>query len=128
MDETYADGALHEAMISLEALPETMGGSPKKARAHFERAVELSSGTSASPYVSLAASISVAEQNRREFVGLLEQALMVDPDVAPDRRLANIVARRRAELLLERADDLFLEPLDESGRNDSKGVGDAAGG
>jgi predicted anti-sigma-YlaC factor YlaD len=113
IDERYSDGAVHEALISIEALPETMGGSPERARRHYERAVELSAGSSASPYVALAATITVSEQNRGEFVDLLERALAVDPDREPSRRLANIVAQRRAELLLERADDLFLEPLEE---------------
>jgi predicted anti-sigma-YlaC factor YlaD len=109
LDERYSDGAIHEALISLEALPETMGGSPERARQHFERAVELSHGTSAGAYVSLASSIAVSEQNRREFVDLLEKALAVDPDDEPSRRLANIVAQQRAQMLLDRADDLFLE-------------------
>jgi predicted anti-sigma-YlaC factor YlaD len=117
IDESYSDGAVHEALIALEALPETMGGSPERARHHYERAVELSAGTSASPYVSLASSIAVSEQNRREFVDLLEKALAVDPDHEPSRRLANLVAQRRAELLLRRADELFLEPLGEEGQD-----------
>ena len=109
LDESHSDGSIHEALISLEALPETMGGSPERARRHFQRAVELSRGTSASAYVALASSIAVSEQNRSEFVELLEKALAIDPDSDPDDRLVNIVAQRRAELLLERADDLFLE-------------------
>ena len=117
IDEGYSDGAVHEALIALEALPETMGGSPERARRHHERAVELSAGNSASPYVSLASSIAVSEQNRREFVELLEKALAVDPDHEPSRRLANLVAQRRAELLLGRADELFLEPLEEEAQD-----------
>lgn len=109
LDERYSDGAIHEALISLEALPETMGGSPERARQHFEKAVELSRGTSAGAYVSLASSIAVSEQDRLEFVDLLEKALAVDPDDKPSRRLENIVAQQRAQMLLERADDLFLE-------------------
>jgi tetratricopeptide (TPR) repeat protein len=113
LDEAFENGAAHEALIALEALPETMGGSPEKAREHFQRAVELSGGQSASPYVSLAATITVSQQNREEFVDLLERALEVDPDREPSRRLANLIAQRRAHLLLERADDLFLEPLED---------------
>ena len=113
IDESYSSGALHEAMIAIEALPETMGGSPERAREHFDRAIELSGGDSAAPYVSLAATLAVSEQNRREFVELLEKALAVDPDREPSRRLANLVSQQRASRLLERADDLFLAPLDD---------------
>ena len=109
IDSRYEDGAVHEVMISVESLPEAMGGSPERAREHFAKAVELSAGTSASPYVSLAAGIVVAEQNRAEFVELLEKALAVDVDQEPTRRLANVVAQRRAELLLERIDEFFIE-------------------
>lgn len=109
LDEGYDDGAAHEALIALEALPEAMGGSKERAREHFERAVELSRGLSASPYVSLAANVTVAEQDRGEFERLLGLALEVDPDAEPSRRLANTIARERAELLLSRVEDLFLD-------------------
>jgi len=113
LDEGYSDGALHEALISLEALPEAMGGSRQRADQHFERAIELSHGLSASPYVGYAASVLVPAQERAAFRRTLEQALAVDPDAAVELRLANHVARARARFLLDHADDLFLEPLPE---------------
>ena len=111
LDEEYSDGAIHEALISLEALPEAMGGSRERARRHFERAVELSGGRSASPFVSLAASVAIPAQERASFRRLLAQALEVDPDAAPELRLANHVAQRRARFLLAHEEDYFLEPL-----------------
>src|SRR5574341_2197496 len=44
LDERYESGAIHEAMIAIEALPEVMGGSPQRSREHFRRAIELSEG------------------------------------------------------------------------------------
>jgi len=108
LDEGYEHGAIHTAMISLEALPAAMGGSPQRAREHFERAVELSDGMLAAPYVTFAASVSVARQDRDEFVRLLNAALAIDPDALPSERLANLISRQRARLLLDRVDDLFL--------------------
>ncbi|MCP4203342.1 MAG: hypothetical protein GY769_15575 [bacterium] len=105
----YDDGAVQEVMISLESLPEAMGGSPERARSFFERAVEISGGNSAAPFVSLASGIVISEQNRAEFVQLLERALAVDVDKVPERRLANLVAQRRAQLLLDRIDEYFIE-------------------
>ncbi len=110
LDEGYDAGAIHEAMIILEALPPAMGGSPDSARLHFERAVALSKGARASPYVTMAQSVSVLTQNRAEFDRLLHQALAVDPDRDPTQRLATLVLQRRARMLLQREDDLFLEP------------------
>ena len=112
LDEAWEDGAIHEVMISLESLPEAMGGSPERARRHFERAVELSEGNSVGPYVSLAVSLHVPRGDRDAFVDLLEKALEVDLDAAPDSRLANTLAQRHAGFLLEHVDDYFL-PADE---------------
>lgn len=119
LDEGYDGGAFHEALIILEALPETMGGSPQRAREHFERAVALSKGERASPYVTLAQSVSVLTQNRVEFRELLAKALAVDPDRDPNQRLATLILQQRARQLLKREDTLFIES-DDSKPEDSR--------
>ena len=107
LEPGWDDGALHEAMISLESVPAVLGGSEERARWHFQRAVELSGGVKAGPYVALAG-IARSNQDRAEFETLLEAALAIDPDAAPEIRLANLIAQRRARLLLDRADELFF--------------------
>jgi predicted anti-sigma-YlaC factor YlaD len=114
LQEDYSRGAFHQIMISLEALPEAMGGSTARARTHFDRAVALSDGLDPSPYVTLAGSVSLAAQNRDEFVKLLEQAVAIDPDKRPDTRLPSLIAQKRARHLLSRADDLFVPPIEEN--------------
>lgn len=109
LDEGFEGGAFHEALIILDALPPALGGSPERARQHFLRAVELSHGTHASPYLTMAQSVSVLTQNRQEFRELLEKALAVDPGRDSTQRLANIVIQRRARELLAREDELFLD-------------------
>jgi predicted anti-sigma-YlaC factor YlaD len=96
-------------LISLEALPEAMGGSAERARYHFNRAVELSSGLNAGPYVTLAEGVSVADQNWHEFQDLLETALSIEPDSEPSLRLLNIIVQERARWLLDRTEDLFFD-------------------
>jgi predicted anti-sigma-YlaC factor YlaD len=108
LDERFGGGAIHEVLISLEAVPEAMGGSAARARAHFDRAVVLCHGQCAGAYVTLATSLALGAQDRKEFVSLLEQALAVDPDVDKSRRLANLIAQRRARVLMARVDDLFV--------------------
>src|SRR6476661_34578 len=83
LDESWSKGALHEMFISLDSLPETLGGSPERARAHFKRAVELQGGASPGPYVALALGIAVPAQDRAEYESLLNKALAVDPDKDP---------------------------------------------
>ena len=112
LDEDFERGALHSAFITLESVGEAMGGSYARARDHFARAVELSDGQDAGPYVSLATGVAVAEENREEFRELLETAIAIDPDEEPSNRLLNLIAQKRARVLLDHIDDLFFEPLD----------------
>ncbi len=109
LDEGYEGGAIHEALILLDALPEVMGGSEVRARAHFARAVELSHDTKASPYVTLATTISVLRQDRQEFERLLNRSLEFDPDRDPSQRLVTIVLQRKARDLLAHEDELFVD-------------------
>ena len=44
LDENWSKGALHELMISIDSLPEALGGSPARAREHFEKAVKMQQG------------------------------------------------------------------------------------
>ena len=121
--EDFDHGAIHEAMIVLESLPAAMGGSPDRARDHFRRAVALSSGQRASPYVTLAESVSVMQQNRAEFEQLLRQALAIDPDRNPPTRLETILTQQKARALLAREDEFFLDsgaPSDSVKIEDSK--------
>lgn len=110
LDEGFASGAAHEFMISYEgARPEAMGGRPAWARAHYFRALEISRGLRASVHLALAETVSIREQNLREFRRLIAAALAVDPEAAPDQRLANTIARRRALRLESRIPELFVE-------------------
>jgi predicted anti-sigma-YlaC factor YlaD len=107
LDGDWERGAIHAALISLDAVPDAMGGSRERARRHFERAVELSGGDSAAPYVSYAVGVAQPDGDRAGFERLLGQALAVDPDRDPSQRLANLVVQRRARHLLDRTDALF---------------------
>ena len=53
--------------------------------------------------------VSVREQNRAEFLELLNQALAVDPEAKPEWRLENLLMQKRARWLLARADLLFAD-------------------
>ena len=110
LDEDFSDGAIHAVMISLEAVPEAMGGSPARAKTHFERAVELTRGLSAGPYVTYAASVAGPAEDRAEFERLLNAALAIDVNKKPDWRLANLISQRRARDLLARIDDIIPPP------------------
>jgi predicted anti-sigma-YlaC factor YlaD len=110
LEENYAAGAIHEFYILYYgSLPEYMGGSLQKARDHFKKAIAVSAGKSSTPYIALATTAAVKEQNFGEFQSLLKQALAIDPDFDPENRLLNILNHRKALWLIEHADDFFLE-------------------
>lgn len=107
LDPAWEAGAIHEGMIAIEGVPAIVGGSPQRAKDHFEKAVALSKGQSAFAYVAMATSVAQPAKDRREFERLLKAALAVDVDKRPTMRLANLIAQRRAAGLLARAPQLF---------------------
>ena len=109
LKEDYDAGAIHEYFVAFEGgRPAAMGGSVERARRHFARALELAAGRKVSPLVTFAETVSVGAQDRREFLGLLDQALAVDARrLAPEYRQANLAAQRRAAWLKGRVDELF---------------------
>lgn len=110
LDIDWDYGALRGFLIGYELnRPNAAPDAIARARRHFERAVELSAGQQAAPFVALAESVAVARHDRREYEALLQQALAVDPDGRPEWRLANLVMQRRARWLLARAELLIPE-------------------
>jgi hypothetical protein len=110
LDEKFDSGAIHSFLIAYEASRNGAGGDfAARSRQHFDRAMELGEGHQAGPLVSLAENVSLQEQNRAEFEGLLKQALAIDVNAKPEYRLANLIMQRRARWLLQRTDELFLE-------------------
>jgi predicted anti-sigma-YlaC factor YlaD len=94
-------------MITLDSLPEALGGNPGRAREHFKTAVAIQKGLSPGPYVSLALGSSVPTQNRAEFEQLLQTALAIDPEKDPSNRLVILLGQKRARVLLQRIDEKF---------------------
>jgi predicted anti-sigma-YlaC factor YlaD len=107
LDEGYEAGAIHDFFIVWEGGRTSIGGSIDKARQHLARARELSKGRRVSPIVGFAETVSVGTQNQKEFEQLLKEAMAFDVDSAPEFRVANILAQRRARWLLNRTGELF---------------------
>jgi predicted anti-sigma-YlaC factor YlaD len=108
LDDGFDGGAAHEFLMLYEA--GRPGGTLDVAEAHYRRAVELSGGTSAGAHVGYAEMIAVARQDRAAFRRALDAALAVDTDAAPDRRLTNVLAQRKARRFLDQEDLLFIAP------------------
>lgn len=109
LDESYGQGSIHSFLISYEMSRSGAAGDPAaRARQHFDRAMALANGTDASPLVALAEAVTIQKQDVKEFESLLNQALAVNPDTNPDKRLLNTIMQRRARWLLSRKSELFL--------------------
>jgi len=125
LDESWSQGMIHDTLISIYgSLPEAMGGSQEKARYHFEKAIEYSGGLSPSPYVALASTVSVANQDVEEFRQLLAQALAIDPADNPDNRLQILLSQEKARWLLGHIEDFFLIDLKEDSLEEPTEEGD----
>jgi predicted anti-sigma-YlaC factor YlaD len=108
LDEGYDAGSAHVFHINLAmSEPRPVRECEAAAQAHFERAVELSGGLSAAPFVAYAEAVSIPSGRREEFERLLALALRVDPAAAPTSRLANVLYQHRARWLGANADRLF---------------------
>lgn len=109
-DSSYASGAVPEILVSFYGgAPADLGGGEDKARAAFDRAVKLSRGLHLGPYLALATTVSVKNQDVAEFRDLLGKALAIDVNADIPDRLVNLINQRRARWLLDHAGDYFLE-------------------
>src|SRR5579864_2031667 len=94
LDEKFGDGAIHSFLITYEASRNGAEGDfAVRSRKHFDRAMELSGGFQAAPLVSLAETVSVQKQDRKEFQSLLERAVAIDVNAKPEFRLANLIMK-----------------------------------
>jgi hypothetical protein len=106
LDESWDEGAIHGFFVTWEV---SQGGADglRRAQEHFDRAMALSKGKKLGLLVSYAESVLVARQDRAAFTRLLEQVATADVESDRHHRLSNVLAQRRAKLLLAHADDLF---------------------
>ncbi|THB67345.1 MAG: hypothetical protein D6B26_01690 [Spirochaetaceae bacterium] len=107
----YNRGAIHDILLSYYGgAPASLGGSQERAREHFRESVRLGEGSKPGPYVALATTVAIQNQDMQEFVSLLEQALEVDIEKDPDNQLVNVLSQRKARYYLKNRDNYILDP------------------
>ena len=89
------------------SFPPLLGGRPDLAKENFDRAVEASGGRFLMTYVFYAKTYAVETQDERLFESLLDHVVTASPDVLPEQRLANAVAKKQAREALARKGDFF---------------------
>ncbi len=99
--------ATHTYMgILLTLRPPALGGKPEEARAHFERAIELTEGRDLSAKVEYARGYAMLLYERELHDRLLIEVIQADP-YADGLTLSNILAKEDAAAMLAAADDYF---------------------
>jgi hypothetical protein len=107
LDETYEKGALHGYLGILNSLrPPALGGKPDVARAHFERAIELSQGRDLSIKVEYARRYARLVFDQELHDRLLTEVLNA-PVNAPLYTLFNVLAKQEAQTLLSTSKEYF---------------------
>ena len=107
LDETYQRGALHGYLGILNALrPPALGGRPEVAKAHFERAIELSEGRDLSVKVEYAKRYARLVFDRDLHDRLLREVIAAPVD-AQGYTLFNTLAKEEAKALLATSEEYF---------------------
>jgi len=108
LDETYYYGGVHLFFgISYGSRSRILGGNLEKARVHFDMAEKISKGNFLIDYYYKAMYYALPIQDRSLFESLLEKVITSPPDLLPEQRLVNEVAKVKAENLLYKMDEYF---------------------
>jgi hypothetical protein len=107
LDPEYENGQPYLYLGALATmLPPALGGKPEEGRAYFEKAIETSGGNNLYAKYLYAQRYARLVFDRQLHDRLLNEVLEARPD-AEGYRLANAIAKQKAEKLLKTADDYF---------------------
>lgn len=108
LDERYYHAAGHMIFGALfGSMGKMLGGDPKQAKKHFDRALSLTKRRFLLVQAMYAKTLAVQLQDRALFKKLCDEVLAAKLSIDPEQKLANVAAKRRARRLLARIDELF---------------------
>jgi len=87
--------------------PRSLGGNPDKAKEYFEKCLAVNGGKFLMTQLYYARTYAVAIQDQPLFESLLKKVEDASPDIFPEARLANIIAKKKARKLLAQSNELF---------------------
>jgi hypothetical protein len=105
IDPDWGEGSLTGLLGSFEA--GRSAGNAQRALSYFDRSIAQSAGRNAGGYLAKAEGYAQPAGDRALFEQLLQQAMAIKDEAGSPLTLQNEVMRRRAQWLLEKADDLF---------------------
>ncbi|HNE20476.1 MAG TPA: TRAP transporter TatT component family protein [Turneriella sp.] len=109
-DESYYFGGawLFEG-VYFGARNEMMGGNPERSKAAFERNLKLTEGKMLITPYFYARTYCIFNQDKKCFDENLKRVLDAPGDIHPGQRLANVLAKKKAERLVKRRADFFVD-------------------
>ena len=108
-DEQYFYGSAHLYFAAILATtPKNLGGKPDSAKYHFEKCFEIGQNKFVLPHLYMAKSYCVQVQDRALFDRLITTIEEAPLDSLPEQRLVNAIAKRKAKILAQKADELFF--------------------
>ena len=110
-DGTFQNGGPHLFFGAMHlALPPALGGQPEAAREAFEAGIAVTAGRFLLAKALYAHYYMVAVNDREGYERLLREVIDAPADLFPEQRLANELARIRAQRWLGEIDDYFDPP------------------
>lgn len=108
LDDTYYHGGGHMIFGALYgSMGKMLGGDPKKAQEHFDKALKMTKRRFLLVQAMYAKTLAVQLQDEKLFKKLIDEVLKADLSINPEQKLANVAAKRRVRRLLARMDELF---------------------
>jgi len=108
LDETYYNAGAHLFyMVYYGSRPEMLGGSPEKAKEHYEKAIKITDNKFLMADFLYAEYYAIQVQDKELFKSLLNKIIEFDGTTYPQERLTNEIAKKKAQALIKLEDDLF---------------------
>ena len=107
-DPQFYHGSAYLFLATIEgSTPRALGGHPEKSKELFDKGMAVNGGKFLMTQLYYAKTYAVAIQDQPLFESLLKQIEDASPDVLPEARLANLIAKQKARRLLARENELF---------------------
>lgn len=108
LDESFFFGSVHLFFGSIYgSLPKMLGGDPEKAKAEFDRCLEINQGKFLLTYVYLARYYAQPTLDEALFDKYLKIVLQAPEDILPGYQLITSIAKEKAQNLIVKKEDLF---------------------
>jgi hypothetical protein len=108
LDESFFFGSVHLFFGSIYgSLPKMLGGDPDKAKAEFDRCLEINQGKFLLTYVYLARYYAQPTLDEALFDKYLKIVLQAPENILPGYELITSIAKEKAQNLIVKKEDLF---------------------